>query len=68
MSRYHVLPRDSLESDREAHEYLIPSPTSNVMSASGNPGPRTCAISFVPSVILRVISSIFCLTAIPLGK
>jgi hypothetical protein len=69
MSRYHVLPRDSMESEeREAREFLIPSPVSNVLNASGLPSGRSCTISFRPSIILRLFSSVCALVGLLVGK
>ena len=66
MSRYHQVPRDSMESeDREAREFLIPSPVSNVLSVSGLPATRSC--SFRPSIYLRIFSSVCALVGLLVG-
>jgi hypothetical protein len=64
-SRYHVLPRDSMDSDREdsaAHEYLLPSPTLSTnlvkVSVSCSKSP-----SIYLSVVLRFISFALGLTS-----
>ena len=52
-SRYHQVPRDSIDSDRDdAHEYLIPSPHNEVNDDAPTIG-KQCSIN------LRIASRVF---------
>lgn len=59
-SRYHQVPRDSIDSDRDSHEYLIPSPYDGVIDASSLP--KTWSVNINASIVLRILSVIFALT------